>query len=292
MTYDNGHGGALAPVTYLPGVRPPQRAASLPPRRRSAVAFTDAAPDEPAEPGGSDELDEPAAFGMAPAFGGTDEPAVFDGSDESAVFDGADESAVFARSDDLDATRAPIAFHATADLDDVPRESEDREAAIASASTSLTRSLGRRGLSISEARAKLRTSGLTAEESIEVIESFVERGWLDDAVLAEQLVHSATTRQGMGTKAIRQLLQKRMLAREVIDEVIAELPDDDVERALEFAASKARSLLRLDDETATRRLMGQLARRGFGGSVAGNAARTALADARREAGGSTGVRFR
>lgn len=230
MMQDSGDGGDLAPVTYLPGVKPVHRAAALPPRRRSTVAFTDVGDESPA------------------------------GDDPN-------------REDD-------------------PNGEDDREAVVASASTTLTRSLGRRGLSVSEARAKLRTSGLTAEESLCVVESFVERGWLDDAVLAEQLVHSATTRQGMGTKAIRQLLQKRMLAREVIDEVIAELPDDDVERALEFASSKARSLLRLDDETATRRLMGQLARRGFGGAVAGNAARTALADARRDAGGSTGVRFR
>lgn len=175
--------------------------------------------------------------------------------------------------------------------DDVDVEA-DRESFIAAASTTLTRSLGRRGLSIAEARTTLRSSGLTGVEIDEVVQDFARRGWLDDAVLAEQLVHSATTRQDMGTKAVRQLLQKRMLAREVIDAVIAELPDDDAERALEFATAKARSLVRYDDATATRRLMGQLARRGFGGSVASLATRTALEQARSEAGGGSGVRFR
>jgi len=172
------------------------------------------------------------------------------------------------------------------DEDDAP----DRETVIAAASVTLTRSLGRRGLSISEARAKLRSSGLTSEEADVVAHEFIDRGWLDDAVLAEQLVHSATTRQDKGTKAIRQLLQKRMLAREVIDAVIAELPDDDAERALEFARSKARSLRNLDRETALRRLTGQLARRGYGGSVAMTAARTALDE--NSPGASSGVRFR
>jgi regulatory protein len=178
----------------------------------------------------------------------------------------------------------------TPSTDDVD-EPMDRDKLRENAATSLTRSLGRRGLSVSEARVRLRSDGLTAEESQAVVDAFIERGWLDDAVLAEQLVHSATTRKGMGTQAIRQLLVKRSVARDVIDDVIADLPDDDAERALEFARGKARSLVRLDDETATRRLMGMLARRGFGGSVAGKAARTALADERRNAGGSA-VRFR
>ncbi|KRA22446.1 hypothetical protein ASD65_18420 [Microbacterium sp. Root61] len=237
MSASDGHEGerwadepGLAPVTYLPGVRPQA------PRRPTTVSFTESAWAD----------DEPDPDG---ASGGE---------------------------------TAPIAE---------PAE-PDRDAVVAAASVTLTRSLGRRGLSLSEAAAKLRTAGLSAEEASDVVEDFVARGWLDDAVLAEQLVHSATTRQDKGTKAIRQLLQKRMLAREVIDAVIAELPDDDAERALEFAQGKARALTRYDDDTATRRLMGMLARRGFGGSIAGTAARRALAEARAEAGGGSGVRFR
>lgn len=174
---------------------------------------------------------------------------------------------------------------------DVPDEPVDRDALRESAATSLVRSLARRGLSIAEAKTRLRGDGLTDDESAAVIDDFAERGWLDDEVLAEQLVHSATTRKGMGTRAIRQLLMKRAIAREVIEDVIAELPDDDAERALDFARTKARALVRYDDDTAIRRLMGMLARRGFGGSVAGKAARTALADERRDSGGSV-VRFR
>ncbi|KAA9111027.1 regulatory protein RecX [Microbacterium rhizomatis] len=181
----------------------------------------------------------------------------------------------------------------TFDGGSTPNDEEfvDRASLIDSASVSLTRSLGRRGLSVAEARAKLRSSGLTGDEIDGVIDDFERRQWLDDAMLAEQLVHSATTRQDMGTKAVKQLLQKRLVAREVIEAVIAELPDDDAQRAMEFATSKARSLVRYDDDTAIRRLMGQLARRGFGGGVAGHAARTALAEARKSA-AAGGVRFR
>lgn len=175
--------------------------------------------------------------------------------------------------------------------DEIDDQIIPRETVIEQARTDLTRSLGRRGLSVAEARARLRANGLVGDESADVVDEFTQRGWLDDSVLAEQLVHSAVTRKDMGTRAVRQLLVKRLIDRQVVDAVIAELPDDDEERAREFAATKARALTRYDDETATRRLMGMLARRGFGGSVAGKAARAALAEARGEAGGS-GVRFR
>ena len=165
---------------------------------------------------------------------------------------------------------------------DVPDELIDRDALRESAAASLVRSLARRGLSFAEAKTRLRGEGLSDDESTAVIDDFTERGWLDDAILAEQLVHSATTRKGMGTKAIRQLLMKRAVAREVIDDVIAELPDDDVERALEFARTRARSLASLDRTTALRRLTGQLARRGYSSSSALSAARQALDEARLE----------
>ena len=114
-----------------------------------------------------------------------------------------------------------------------------------------------------------------------------------DALLAEQLVHSAVTRKGMGRRAIQQLLVKRGVAREVIESVVAELPDDDGDRALDLARDKARTLVRYDDATAMRRLLGMLARRGFGGSQATAAARTAMAEARGEASGASNVvRFR
>jgi len=170
-------------------------------------------------------------------------------------------------------------------------EPVDRDALKESATTSLIRSLGRRGLSIAESKTRLRRDGLTDDETSSVVDDIIERGWLDDTVLAEQLVHSATSRKGMGTRAIRQVLVKRAIARDVIDEVLAELPDDDAERALEFARTKARSLVQYDDQTGMRRLMGMLARRGFGGSIASKAARAALDEERRAAGGSA-VRFR
>lgn len=155
---------------------------------------------------------------------------------------------------------------------------------------SLVRKLRARSLSISEARLVLRGHDLDRSQIDDVIEDFCRRGYLDDAILAEQLVISGIERKGQGRVALSRALAQRGIPRDVFETALGDLPDDDAERALEFARTKARSMARLDFDTALRRLMGQLARRGYGGSVAMSAARTALTEA--SSGKPTsGVRF-
>jgi len=171
--------------------------------------------------------------------------------------------------------------HATSDaVDDIAQQAEE----------ALVRKLRARSLSVSEARSVLRAHDVGAAAADDVIDRFCERGYLDDALLAEHLVISGVERKGQGRVALSRALAQRGIQRDVIDAALGDLPDDDAERALEFARTKARSLSRLDHDTALRRLMGQLARRGYGGSVAMNAARTALTEASPGTAG-TGVRF-
>lgn len=140
----------------------------------------------------------------------------------------------------------------------------------------LLKKLRGRSLSIAEGRGVLAAFGATAADADAVIEAFVSRGYLDDAAFAEQLVHVGLDRKGQGRRSIAQSLAKRGIPREVADRALQALPDDDGERALDFARAKARSLASYDRQTALRRLTGQLARRGYGGSMALDAARTAL----------------
>lgn len=155
---------------------------------------------------------------------------------------------------------------------------------------SLVRKLRARSLSISEARQVLRGHSLHASQVDDVIDEFCDRGYLDDAVLAEQLVISGIERKGQGRVALSRALAQRGISRDVLDAAMGDLPDDDAERALEFARTKARSLSRLDFDTALRRLVGQLARRGYGGSIAMSAAKAALSEATLGQ-PPTGVRF-
>ena len=157
------------------------------------------------------------------------------------------------------------------------------------AEKALLKKLRTRSLSVSEARGVLREHELDAASSEIVLASMEEYGYLDDAALAEQLIHAGVDRKGQGRQVIAQTLAKRGIPRDVADVALAALPDDDYERALEFARTKARSLRSLDRDTALRRLTGQLARRGYGGSLAMSAARAALDES---PGASSGVRFR
>jgi regulatory protein len=162
-------------------------------------------------------------------------------------------------------------------------------ASIELAEKALLKKLRTRSLSVSEARGVLREHELDDASVEGVLASMNEYGYLDDAALAEQLVHVGVDRKGQGRQLIAQTLAKRGIPRDVADAALAELPDDDLERALEFARGKARSLRSLDRDTALRRLSGQLARRGYGGSLAMTAARIALEEGTT---GSSGVRFR
>lgn len=180
-------------------------------------------------------------------------------------------------------------LHALGAPDD-DSESTDSDETRTAAEESLVRKLRTRSLSVSEARQALRGHGLDSGAIDEVIEDFLRRAYLDDAALASALVTSGVERKGQGRVALARALAQRGIPRDLIDGALDELPDDDDERALDFARTKARSLSRLDNDTALRRLVGQLSRRGYNGSVAMKAAKQALRETGSTA-SSSGVRF-
>lgn len=185
--------------------------------------------------------------------------------------------------------RVPQFVADTAGDDDEGDAAPDPAEQVAAAERMLLKKLRARQLSVSEARSALVAYELPADDVERLIDDCLRRGYLDDARLAEQLIHTGSERKGQGRRAIAQTLSARGIPRDVIDVALAEQPDDDAERALEFARTKARQLSHVDEAAALRRLMGQLSRRGYPGSVAATAARAALAENR---GGGGGVRFR
>lgn len=157
-----------------------------------------------------------------------------------------------------------------------PGEPLDPAARAEAAEKALLRKLRARSLSVQEARSVLVGHDLDAEGVDALLERMRDLGYLNDAALAEQLVHSGVERRGQGRQVISQTLAKRGVPRDVADAALAALPDDDLERALDFARRKAGAVGGKDHQAALRRLVGQLSRRGYPSAVSMTAARQAL----------------
>lgn len=154
------------------------------------------------------------------------------------------------------------------------------------------RLLARRARSSGELRRELAQLGHDTNEVELVALEFEGSLYLDDLGLARTLTESLRERKRASRAQIRLKLRERLLPDGVIEEVLGELDDEEEDELLRAAAEdRARRLTSLDRQTAERRLLGFLARRGWSGERATRAARAAL-DAAGNAGGGSTVRFR
>lgn len=138
--------------------------------------------------------------------------------------------------------------------------------------------LARRGMSRWELGQVLAKRGVDETLAAAELDRLESVGLLDDAALAVTLVYTQHTRRGLGRAAIAQELKRRHVDAVIIEDALAEIADDDeLERATELALKRVPQLHGVDDETATRRLNGFLARKGYGGSVVRAAVEKAMA---------------
>ncbi|WP_445337138.1 RecX family transcriptional regulator [Clavibacter sp. CFBP 8614] len=145
-----------------------------------------------------------------------------------------------------------------------------------------------RGLSLAEAREVLAGAEIDPDIVEETLARYVSLQYIDEAALAEQILHTHLDRKGLGRRSVEMEMRRRKLDPLVIEEAMAEQPDDELARATEVAMKRVGQLSSYDDETAERRLTSFLMRRGYGGGVVRDAAKAALATRR----GSSRVRFR
>jgi len=101
-------------------------------------------------------------------------------------------------------------------------------------------------------------------------------GLIDDRAFAQQLAAHHFANRKSGSWAVASALAAKGVSRAVSDEVLEGAALDDEERAFELAASKAVRMHALPPEKAYSRLVGLLARRGYGPGIARSAARRAL----------------
>ncbi len=139
-----------------------------------------------------------------------------------------------------------------------------------------------------ELASALAQKGVPAEAAAEVLDRFGEVGLIDDAAFAGQWVRSRHVHRGLGRRAIAVELRRKGVADEVAGEALAEVDaESEDRRARELVDRKLRSLVvGTPDQRATvaRRLVGMLARKGYGAGTAYRVVREALAEHGAEAG--------
>jgi regulatory protein len=129
---------------------------------------------------------------------------------------------------------------------------------------------------------RLASRNVPDEVATALLDRFEEVGLVDDEAFARSWIASRQPGKGLARRALAQELR-----RKGIDEEVARTALDEVDPADEEAAARAlvrkklRTLSRVDDTTATRRLVGMLARKGYGSGLAFAVVRDELAAAER-----------
>jgi regulatory protein len=135
-----------------------------------------------------------------------------------------------------------------------------------------------------ELTAQLAKRGYPDDVSAEVLDRLADVGLIDDEDFAEQWVRSRRMHAGKGKRALAAELRTKGVDDEVIADALADI-DADAERtrAEQLVADKLRRERltdEADDAKVARRLVGMLARRGYGQSMALDVVKVALASER------------
>lgn len=160
---------------------------------------------------------------------------------------------------------------------EVEAEAIERDAARIELREFAVRALARRSRTRFELRAELLAHEYGLDDIEMLLDEFEESRYLDDLGLARIVTEKLRSTKRASRTQIRRKLAERGFASEAIEIVVGELDDEEEHTLLQQAASdRARRLTGVDRATAERRLLGFLARRGWGGEPAFRAVREAL----------------
>ena len=123
----------------------------------------------------------------------------------------------------------------------------------------------------------LARKGVPDEAAEVVLDRFTEVGLIDDAAFAEAWVSSRQAGRGLARRALSAELRAKGVDPEVAASAVETVdPDDERAAARRLVDRKVAAMRRLDRATATRRLMGMLARKGYNGGMSAAVVREAL----------------
>lgn len=116
---------------------------------------------------------------------------------------------------------------------------------------------------------KLTKKDVPSELAERLLDRFCEVGLIDDEAFAKAWIESRQPGKGLATRALAHELRRKGIDDEVAREALAEIdPADEESAARLLVRKKLRSVRGLDQQKATRRLVGMLARKGYGAGMA------------------------
>jgi regulatory protein len=131
-----------------------------------------------------------------------------------------------------------------------------------------------------ELAAELRRRGIPVEAAAEVLSRLDAVGLVDDASFAASWVERQRRTRGLSRRALATELRRKGVGDEDVADAVAVVSDDDERaRATELVARKLSGVRGLDRDKQVNRLVGMLARKGYGSGLAYSVVREALADA-------------
>jgi regulatory protein len=121
----------------------------------------------------------------------------------------------------------------------------------------------------SELEAAMARRGVPEDAAQTVLDRFVEVGLVNDAAFATAWVDSRHHGRGLARRALANELRKRGIDADIANTALESVTNDDEAIAAEaLVRRRIRSMSGLSREVQTRRLIGMLGRKGFGGSMA------------------------
>jgi regulatory protein len=120
-----------------------------------------------------------------------------------------------------------------------------------------------------ELRQKLAKKDVPGDLAEQLLDRFTEVGLVDDEAFARSWVESRQRSRGLARRALAQELRRKGVDDETARSALDDLdPAQEEEAARQLVRMKLRSLRGVDHTTATRRLAGLLARKGYPAGLA------------------------
>jgi regulatory protein len=140
--------------------------------------------------------------------------------------------------------------------------------------------LAARPRSKDELRQALRRKGFDDETNETLLGKLDKAGLVDDSEFAEQWVRSRHAHQGLARSALIMELKRKGIDSEIATQAASEVDrESEEQRARELVRKRLHSLGNVEEQTAIRRLLGVLARKGYPQGLAYNIVREELREA-------------